>query len=69
MDKGIIQAPAKSAEEMGRLIFNSRLDAGLTLFFMFVIVSVVGFGIRTALLSLKSEQPTANEMPYVAMEL
>jgi len=67
MDKGIILAPAKSSEEMGRLIFNSRLDAGLTLFFMFVIVSVVGFGIRAALLSLKSEQPTVNEMPYVAM--
>jgi hypothetical protein len=36
---------------------------------MFVIVSVVGYGLRTALLSLKSEQSTAREMPYVAMEL
>lgn len=69
LDKGAILAPAKSAEEMSRLVFNNRLDAGLTLFFIFVIVSVVGFGLRTALLSLKSDKPTAKEMPYEAMEL
>jgi carbon starvation protein len=69
LDNNTILAPAKSAEEMSRLVFNNRLDAGLTLFFMFVIVSVVGYGLRTALLSLKSEQSTAREMPYVAMEL
>jgi len=69
LDNHAILAPAKSAEEMSRLVFNNRLDAGLTLFFMFVIVSVVGYGLRTALLSLKDSQSTAKEMPYVAMEL
>lgn len=69
LDQGQVLAPAKSAEEMGRLIFNNRLDAGLTLFFMFVIASVVVFGIRTALLALKSSHVTTKEMPYEAMEL
>ena len=63
----MILAPAKSAEEMARLVFNNRLDAGLTLLFMFVVVSVVGFGLRTALLSLKNPNPTAQETPYEAL--
>jgi len=67
MDSGQILAPAKTAEEMSRLVFNARLDAGLALFFMFVIASVVGFGLRTAILSLKSNEITTKEMPYVAM--
>ena len=36
LDNQKLVAPAKSMEEMGRLVFNNRLDAGLTLFFMFV---------------------------------
>ncbi|PRC91719.1 pyruvate/proton symporter CstA [Solimicrobium silvestre] len=67
LENGVLIAPAKSAEEMSRLVFNNRLDAGLTLLFMFVVVSVVGFGLRTAFQSLKSDQPTSNETPYEAM--
>jgi len=69
IDKGAILAPAKTVEAMERLVFNAHLDAGLCLFFMFVIVSVVGFGIRTALQSLKNTEVTTKEIPYVAMEL
>jgi carbon starvation protein len=69
IDKGVITAPAKTVEEMERLVFNAHLDAGLCLFFMFVIISVVGFGIRTALQSLNSTSVTTKETPYVAMEL
>lgn len=64
MDNGIILAPAQSMEEMSRLVFNNRLDAGLALLFMFVVVSVVGFGIRTALQSLRDDLPTAQETSY-----
>jgi carbon starvation protein len=69
IDQGHILAPAKSMEEMSRLVFNNRLDAGLALFFMFVIASVVGFGIRTALLSLKSNQVTTTEVAYEPMDM
>ena len=67
MDSGKLIAPAKSMEEMSRLVFNNRLDAGLTLFFMFVIVSVVGFGLRSALQSLRTDKISTTETPYVAM--
>jgi carbon starvation protein len=67
LEQGVILAPAKSIEEMNRLIFNNRLDAGLTLLFMFVVVSVVGFGVRTAIQSLRSDVPTAKESVYEAV--
>lgn len=67
MENGKILAPAKSMEEMGRLVFNNRLDAGLTLFFMFVIFSVVGFGLRSALKSLRTDKVGSTESPYVAL--
>jgi carbon starvation protein len=61
LEQGVIMAPAGSLEEMSRLIFNNRLDAGLTLLFMFVVLSVVGFGLLTAIRSLKSALPTSKE--------
>ncbi|MEX6233093.1 pyruvate/proton symporter CstA [Providencia hangzhouensis] len=53
--------------QLTQLIFNNRLDAGLTIFFMIVVVLLALFSIRTALKALKSDQPTANEVPYEAM--
>ncbi len=67
LEQGTILAPAKSMEEMSRLVFNNRLDAGLTVLFMFVVVSVVAFGIQTALQSLKSDKPTSKESSYEVM--
>ena len=67
LEQGQILAPAKSLDDMGRLVFNNRLDAGLTLLFMFVVISVVGFGLLAAFKALKSAQPTALETPYEAM--
>ncbi|WP_272689863.1 pyruvate/proton symporter CstA [Providencia sp. PROV020] len=53
--------------QLTQLIFNNRLDAGLTIFFMIVVVLLALFSIRTALKVLKSDQPTANEVPYEPM--
>lgn len=64
LDQGQILAPAKSLNEMSTLIFNNQLDAGLTLLFMLVMVSVVVFGLRTAFKARANPQPTANEVPY-----
>lgn len=49
LDKGEILAPAKSLDQMSALIFNNQLDAGLTVLFMLITVSIVVFGLRTAL--------------------
>ncbi|MBP6122740.1 pyruvate/proton symporter CstA [Providencia heimbachae] len=53
--------------QLTQLIFNNRLDAGLTIFFMVVVVFLALFSIRTALKALKSDEPTANEVPYEPM--
>lgn len=67
LDAGTVLAPAKSLQEMNTLVFNNQLNAGLTALFIFVMLSVLFFGIKTALQSLKSKEPTANEVPYEPM--
>ncbi|MBW7982501.1 pyruvate/proton symporter CstA [Enterobacillus tribolii] len=53
--------------QLAQLVFNNRLDAGLTLFFMIVVVVIGFFALKTALKSLQTDQPTANETPYEPM--
>jgi carbon starvation protein len=60
--EGKLLAPAKSVEQMGRVIFNNRLDAGLTAFFMLVVVVMLAFGARAALAALKAERATTREI-------
>nr|WP_218652070.1 carbon starvation CstA family protein [Limnobaculum xujianqingii] len=67
LDQGQILAPAKSLDQMSALIFNNQLDAGLTILFMLVMISVVVFGLRTAFKARSNPAPTANEVPYEPM--
>jgi len=60
---GKVLAPAKSMEQMHQVIFNDYLDAGLAAFFMIVVVSVLVFGVRTALAAWNASRPTHNEAP------
>ncbi len=61
--EGKLLAPAKSMEQMQQVIFNDYLDAGLAAFFMIVVVSVLVFGVRTALAAWNAGRPTHNEAP------
>ena len=66
IDSGTI--PAQYTEfQLAQLVFNNRLDAGLTIFFMGVVVVLAGFSLKTALKALQNPQPTANETPYQPM--
>ncbi|MEB6608304.1 pyruvate/proton symporter CstA [Aeromonas sanarellii] len=66
IDSGAI--PAQYTEsQLAQLVFNNRLDAGLTLFFMGVVVVLAFFSLKTALKALQNPQPTANETPYQPM--
>jgi carbon starvation protein len=60
-------APAKSAEEMQRIIFNNQLDAVLTGVFMALVVAAVVFGVRSILQARTFTQPSVHEEPYVAL--
>jgi len=64
---GRITAPAKTLEEMQRVIFNDYVDATLAALFTLVVLAMLGFGLRAALAARKSPQPTAMETPYVAL--
>ncbi len=67
MEQGKVLAPAKSIEEMGRLVFNNRLDGALTLMFMMVVLSIVFYGILAVLKANKENKPTSAEVPYEAL--
>jgi len=65
--EGTVLAPAKSMAQMHQIVFNDYLDAGLAAFFMIVVLSVLIFGVRTALIARANAKPTANESPMVLM--
>ncbi|MEF7617192.1 carbon starvation CstA family protein [Aquincola sp. MAHUQ-54] len=65
--QGTLLAPARTAEEMGRIVFNDQLNAALCGLFMFVVVSITFYGARAVLAARRQHRPTAHETPYVAM--
>ena len=64
LDAGQVLAPAKSIDQMGRIVFNDYVDATLCGFFMVVVVAVLLYGIRTALAARKVAKPTVQETPF-----
>ena len=66
IDSGKI--PSQYTEsQLSQLVFNNRLDAGLTIFFMVVVVVLALYSLKTALAALKVDKPTAKETPYEPM--
>jgi carbon starvation protein len=65
LDAGQVMAPAKSVGEMSRIVFNDYVDAVLCGFFMFVVVAVALYGVRTAMQARRESRPSAKETPYV----
>jgi carbon starvation protein len=63
-ESGKVLAPAKSLEDMHRVITNDYVDATLTVLFMMLVVATVGFGIRAALAARRTATPTAQETPH-----
>ncbi|MEO6292923.1 MAG: carbon starvation CstA family protein [Burkholderiaceae bacterium] len=61
LDQGKLLAPAKSLDQMQRVVFNDYLDAGLCIFFMFVVVSILAYGLRACIIARGKRLPTAVE--------
>ena len=66
LDQGQVLAPAKSLDQMGRIVFNDYVDATLAGFFMVVVVAVLYYGIRTVMNARSNNSPTVQESPFVA---
>ena len=64
---GQILAPAKTIDEMHRIVTNDYVNSGLSLLFMAIVVIVIVFGIRTSLKARRIASPTASETPYVPL--
>ena len=57
-------APAKTPEAMSRIVFNDRLDAALCALFMFVVISVLVYGVKSVLAARAASRPTTVETPF-----
>ena len=64
---GKLLAPAKTAEEMQRIVTNNYVDAALTAIFMLLVVTMAGFAINAIMKAWRINHPTAHEEPYVAL--
>ncbi len=62
--EGKVLAPAKSLAEMSRVVMNDYINAGLCAIFIFVVVSIVVFGLRSVQRARNENKPTARETPY-----
>ena len=60
-------APAKTPEAMSRIVFNNRLDAALCALFMFVVISVLVYSVKSILKARAERKPTVVETPYQAL--
>ncbi len=65
--RGEVLAPAKSLAEMSRVVMNDRIDAALCALFLAVVVSIIGYGIRTCLIARRLDAPSTSEVPAYAV--
>ncbi len=66
--QGQLLAPAKSVAQMHQIVFNNYLNAGLAALFMLVLLSVVFYGVRECIKSMRSPHPTTHEAGGVEMQ-
>ncbi|HKT27927.1 carbon starvation CstA family protein [Dyella sp.] len=67
MDAGKLLAPAKSLNEMQRIITNNSVDATLTAVFVLLVLTMLGFSLHAIMKAVRSNVPTAHEAPRVAL--
>ena len=67
LQSGQLLAPAKTAEEMQRIITNNYVDMALTAIFVLLILTMFVFSLRALVQAWRINHPTAQEEPYVAL--
>ncbi|RXU10552.1 carbon starvation protein A [Pseudomonas syringae] len=66
-DAGQILAPAKTMDQMQHVIFNAYTNAGLTILFLFVVVSILFYAIKVGRAAWSTKERTDKEVPFQAM--
>jgi carbon starvation protein len=64
LSEGLLLAPAKTPEAMSQIIFNNRLNAGLCMLFLFVVLTVLVYSVKACLQARNQSKATSNETPY-----
>ncbi|WP_294233923.1 carbon starvation CstA family protein [uncultured Sphingomonas sp.] len=60
---GKVLPPAKTMADMGRIIFNDRIDAGLCAIFLGVVLAILVYAVRTCLIARRIDRPSVTEVP------
>ncbi|NRO98563.1 carbon starvation protein A [Paraburkholderia sp. NMBU_R16] len=63
-DAGKVLAPAKSIEQMRRVIFNDYIDATLSALFVVVVLSMVVYGVLAIMRARRNDRPSTSETPF-----
>ncbi|MGE7205587.1 carbon starvation CstA family protein [Sphingomonas sp. NPDC019816] len=61
--EGKVLPPAKTMAEMGRIVFNDRIDAGLCAIFLGVVLAILVYAVRTCLIARAIDRPSVTEVP------
>jgi carbon starvation protein len=61
LDRGQLLAPAKTLEEMRRVIFNDYVDAGLCAIYIVLVLSILGFALRAVRAARAAQSVTTKE--------
>jgi carbon starvation protein len=61
--EGKVLPPAKTMGEMGRIVFNDRIDAGLCVIFLGVVLAILVYAVRTCLIARQIDRPSVTEVP------
>lgn len=68
LGKGELLAPAKSIGEMRSILFNDRIDAGLCLIFLIVVLAILAYAVRSCLAAARRQMPSTHELPLAPAE-
>lgn len=60
---GELLAPARTAADMGRIVMNDYVNSVLTAGFLFVVLTMVVYGVTACLKAYRNNRPTVQETP------
>lgn len=68
ISSGTVIAPAKSLDQMQQIMINSYVNTGLTVLFLFVVLSILVYAVSAVRKARANPQRTDQETPYVAVD-